>query len=182
MRADQSAGVKTQIELTTLSGTVSDGAYQLSPTIVVFKPTQNTASFEVSIFDDKVVRSTRELSLSFNPINNSTRGTVFETVISIKDNDIPNASLEVVGFVGNNIRLEEGANVTLRVTLDRYFEEATTIRIVTTGTATLGTDYTIDVNPVELMAGRTSVKTQLMIPVDLDDQEPDETIILTLKA
>ena len=184
LRADQSAGVKTQIELTTLSATVSDGAYQLSPTIVVFEPSQDTASFEVSISDDNVVRSTRELSLSFNPINNSTRGTVFETVISIKDNDIPNASLEVVGFVGNNIRLEEGADVMLRVTLDRYFEEATTIRIVTTGTATLGEDkdYTITDNPVELSTGNTSVETQLTIRVDDDDEEPDETIILTLTA
>ena len=182
--ADQSAGVKTQIRLTTLSGTVSDDAYQLSPTIVVFEPSQSTASFEVSIFDDNVVRSTRKLSLSFNPINNSTRGTVFETVISIKDNDIPNASLEVVGIVGNNILLEEGADVMLRVTLDRSFEEATTIQIVTTGTATLGEDkdYTITDNPVELSTGNTSVETQLTIRVDDDDDEPDETIILTLTA
>ena len=172
--------LEARISLTTDSVTISNNAYQLSPTIIVFEPDQSTASFEVSIFDDNVVRSTRELSLSFDPLNDSaTRGTVSQTVISVKDNDIPNASLEVVGVVGNDIRLEEEANVILRVTLDRSFEEITTIQIVTAGTATTE-DYTIADNPVELLIGNTSVETQLTIHVD-DDQEPNKTIILTLE-
>ena len=179
--ADQSPAVEVQIELTTDSATVLNSEYRLSPTTIVFKPGQDTASFEVKIFNDGVRRVTRELSLSIDPLKNSTRGAVFETVISVKDNDVPIASLEVVG---DDIRLKEGANVTLRVTLDRSFEEATTIQIVTAGTATLGEDkdYTITDNPVELSTGNTSVKTQLMIRVDDDDDEPDETIILMLEA
>ena len=55
------------------------------------------------------------------------------TVISVENNDMSSASLEVVGVVGNDIRLEEGDNVTLRVTLDLAFDRATTIQIVTTG-------------------------------------------------
>ena len=185
--ADQSPVVEARISLTTDSVTILNSEYRLSTTIIVFKPDQSTASFEVSIFDDNVRRVTRELSLSINPLKNSTRGAVFETVISVKDNDVPIASLEVVGVVGvvgDDIRLKEGANVTLRVTLDRSFEQATTIQIVTAGTADLGEDedYTITDNPVELSTGNTSVETQLTILVDLDDQELDETIILTLKA
>ena len=185
--ADQLPAVEVQIELTTDSATVLNSEYRLSTTIIVFKPGQDTASFEVKIFNDGVRRVTRELSLSIDPLKNSTRGAVFETVISVKDNDVPIAGLEVVGVVGvvrDDIRLKEGANVTLRVTLDRSFEEATTIQIVTAGTAILGEDedYTITDNPVELSTGNTSVKTQLMIRVDDDDDEPDETIILMLEA
>ena len=96
----------------------------------------------------------------------------------------PIAGLEIVGFVGDDIRLEEGANVTLRVTLDRAFDQDVTIQIETAGTATQGEDedYTITVNPVTLPIGSTSVNTRLMIIRDGDNQEPDETIILTLNA
>ena len=103
--------------------------------------------------------------------------------LTIADNDVLNASLEVMGEA---ILPEEGGRVTLRVTLDNVFYQATTIQIVTTGTATLdtatlGEDYTIDVNPVMLSAGSTYVETTLVV---INDTlvEPDETIILTLVA
>ena len=179
--ADPSPKVKTQISLTADSATILNSEYSLSTTMIVFEPGQSTASFEVSIFDDSIVRSTRKLSLFINPVdNNAIRGTTSETVISVGNNDVSSASLEVVGVVGNNIRLAEGDNVTLRVTLDLAFDREMTIQIVATGDAT-PEDYTITVNPVELPAGRTYAETQLMIRVD-DDQEPDETIILTLDA
>ena len=72
------------------------------------------------------------------PLTNSTRGEVFETVISIEDNTALIASLEVVGVAGKDINLEEGGSATLLVTLDRTFNQDTTIRIVTKGTATSG--------------------------------------------
>ena len=93
----------------------------------------------------------------------------------------PIAGLEIVGVVGDNIRLAEGDDVTLRVTLDRAFDQDVTIQIETAGTATTA-DYTITVNPVTLPIGSTSVNTRLMIIRDGDNQEPDETIILTLNA
>ena len=98
--ADQPPVVEAQISLTALSETVENSQYSLSTTIIVFEPEQSTASFEVSIFNDNVVRSTRELSLSFDSLNNATRGTVSETVISVRDNDVSIASLEVMGVVG----------------------------------------------------------------------------------
>ena len=89
MVADQRPVVKTRIRLTTLSGTISDNEYQLSPTIVVFEPDQSTASFEVSIIDDNDVQETRELRLSFEPLDkNSKPGTVVETVITVGDDEL----------------------------------------------------------------------------------------------
>ena len=174
--ADQLPVVEAQIRLTTLSGT-ADGKYRLSPTIVVFKPGQRTASFEVEIFNDNILQATRELSLSFDPLTNSTRGEVFVTVISIEDNAAPIASLEIVG----GIRLKEGGDkTTLRITLDRAFNQDTTIRIVTTGTATTE-DYTININRLKLSAGSTYAETTLVVIDDMQ-VEANETIILTLEA
>ena len=74
-------------------------------------------------------------------------------------------------------------SATLRVTLDRAFDRDTTIRIVTTGTATLGTaaldgDYRITVNQVVMLReGSISTETRLVTHDD-SDQEPNETIIL----
>ena len=99
-------------------------------------------------------------------------------VLRVDDDAAPIASLEVVG---NDIRLKEGGSATLLVTLDRSFEQATTIQIVTAGAATLGIDYTIDVNPVMLSRGSTSAETTLRV-IDDSQPEPDETIILTLEA
>ena len=176
--ADPPPGIKTRIELTTDSATILNSEYRLSTTIITFEPDQSTASFEVSIFDNDIVRSTRELSLSINPLNeNSIPGTVSETVISVVDNDVLNASLEVV--VGN-IHPEEGERVTLRVTLDDVYDRAVTIQIVNSGTAT-PEDYRISSNMVELRAGITFVDRTLRV-IDDDLVEPDETIIFTLEA
>ena len=85
---DQPPVVETAIELTTRSGTtVSDADYELSPTTVVFKPGQSTASFVVSIIDDSVVQSDRKLYLSFDPDKNSTPGEVSVAVITVEDNE-----------------------------------------------------------------------------------------------
>ena len=182
LRADPPPGIKTQIELTTDSATILNSEFSLSTTIITFEPDQNTASFKVSIFNDDIVRSTRKLSLSFELLDdkNSTRGTVSETVISVGNNDVSSASLGVVGVAGNDIRLGEGDNVTLRVTLDFAFDRATSIQIVIAGTATTE-DYTVAVEPVMLSAGNTYAERTLEV---IDDTlvESDETIILTLEA
>ena len=179
--ADQSPVVEAQIRLTTNSVTVLNRKYRLSTTIIVFEPGQRTASFEVSIIDDNVLQATQELRLSIVQLDSSaTRETVSETMIRVKDDDAPIAGLAIVG---DDIRLEEEDSATLRITLDRSFGQATTILIVTTGTATLGEDYTIgaDDNQVMLQAGSTSVETTLKV-IDNGQPEPDETIILTLEA
>ena len=180
--ADPPPGIKTQIELTADSATILDSEYRLSTTIITFEPNQSTASFEVSIFDDDIVRSTRELSLSFELLDdkNSTRGAISETVISVGNNDESSASLEVVGVAGNDIRLGEGDNVTLRVALDLAFDRATSIQIVIAGTATTE-DYIIDANLVMLTAGSIFAETSLTV-IDDGQVEPNETIILTLQA
>ena len=183
LRADPSPGIKTQIMLTTgMETTIEEDDYSLSETIITFVTDQSTASFEVSIEDDNDVQETRELRLSLVPLDsNSISGTVSETVISIGNNDESTASLGVVGDVRDTIRLAEGSNVTLRVTLDLAFDRATTIQIVTTGTATLGDDYTINGNLVELSAYSTYAETTLRI-IDDNLVEPEETIRLTLNA
>ena len=184
LRAEPPPLVKIQIELTTLSATtVPAGEYSLSTTIITFEADQPTASFEVSIPARNGPQDTQELHLSFNlrDTTNSMRGDVFETVISVEDDLAPIASLEVVG--ADTLLLEGGDNATLRVTLDRAFDQETSIRIVTGGTATLGEDkdYTIDNQVVTLPRNSTYVETILVVNDDFE-VESDETIILRLDA
>ena len=111
-------------------------------------------------------QETQELHLSFDlrDTTNSTPGTFSVAVISVEDDLAPIASLEVVGA---DTLLEGGDDATLRVTLDRAFDQETTIQIVTEGTATLGEDYTIggtgDNQVVTLPMGSTSVETILVV-------------------
>ena len=151
----------------------------LSTTMVVFEPGQKTASFEVKILNDNILQATRELRLSFDPLNkNSTRGEVFVTVIRVEDNAAPIASLEIVG--GIRLEEEDRTRTTLQITLDRTFNQNTTIRIVTAGTATTE-DYTININRFMFLAGSTYAETTLVVNDDVQ-VEADETIILTLVA
>ena len=176
--ADQPPVVEAWISLTALSDTVLNSQYSLSTTIIVFEPEQSTASFEVSIFDDVVVRSTRELSLSFDSLNNAIPGAVSETVISVRDNDMSRASLEVVG---DDTLPEEGGSATLRVTLDLAFDRVTTIQIVIAGDTATPDDYRINDNLVEFPPGSTSAETTLVV-IDDGQVELDETIMLRLEA
>ena len=183
LRAEPPPGIKTQIELTTrMETTIPDNDYQLSTTIITFEPNQSTASFEVSIPARTGFQGNLELHLSFDLLNpeNSTTGTVSVAVINIKDDSAPIASLEIME---GNSDLEErdSDSVTLRVTLDRVFDQETTIQIVTGGTATLGEDYTIDNQVVTLLRNNTSVETILEVIND-NLVEPTETIILRLDA
>ena len=120
------------------------------------------------------------MSFDLRDTTNSTPGTFSVAVISVEDDLAPIASLEVVGA---DTLLEGGDDATLRVTLDRAFDQETTIQIVTDGTATQGEDrdYTITVNPVTLSANSTYAETTLKI-IDDFEVEPDETIILRLDA
>ena len=83
---------------------------------------------------------------------------------------------------------ERGSDsATLQVTLDRTFEDLVTIQIVTTGTATLGEDYTIGGtgdNPVIVMlpAWAALLWKRSWKLLAISEVEPEETIILTLAA
>ena len=153
---------------------------ELSTTTVVFNSGVDTASFVVLIPNDEILQETRKLSVSFvpNEIGSIKRGANSTATIIIQDNAAPIASLEVMG---GNLRLTEGNESTLLVTLDRTFGDPVTIRIETTGTATLGNDYTIDNQVVTLPANSTSVETILVVNNDLE-VELEETIILMLVA
>ena len=103
--ADPPPLVKIQIRLTTDSVTALSSKYQLSTTIIVFEPGQKTASFEVSIINNDDLQATQEFRLSIvQPDNSTTRETISEIMIRVKDDDAPIAGLAIVG---DDIRLEE---------------------------------------------------------------------------
>ena len=186
-------GLIVSTSTTTVSEMIANDDFELPNGLQIqLNPGQSEASFVVLIHNDEILQETRKFSVSFVPNESGSikRGAISTATIIIPDNAAPIASLEVVGAVGDDIRLEERGSdsdsATLRVTLDRVFEDPVTIEIVTTGTATLGDDYTIGGtgdNPVVVMlpANNTSVETILEVIGDFE-VEPEETIILTLAA
>ena len=185
--ADQLPVVEAKISLTTLSGTVSDGEYQLSPTIVVFAPDQSTASFEVSIIDDNDVQATRKLRLSFDPLNKSAmRGTVSETVITVEDDELgvslrapgqtecrspsppestPNCRIVVTESDGfGTLQLEASRLTTTPLTVNlRYTADVGAL------TGELSSDDTQEMSTMITVATNTTTRHTFQVPV-IDDE------------
>ncbi|MFD0724952.1 putative Ig domain-containing protein [Lysobacter brunescens] len=77
---------------------------------------------------------------------------------------------------------EDGAtNLTYTVTRSLLLSSPTTVNITTTGTATVGTDYTGGVATVVIPAGATTATITINPNVD-GTVEPDETVTLTVAA
>ena len=115
--AEQPPVVETRISLT---GTLLDGGYQLSPTTIVFGPGQSEASFEVLIFDDDVFQAPREFSLSIVPLDNSVLGATHEATIRVENDDVKISLTTTGSDGGNSLTGIEGSHptATLRLNID----------------------------------------------------------------
>ena len=163
---DQPPLVETAIELTTLmETTVSDDDYELSTDTVVFKPGQSTASFVVSIIDDSVVQSDRELHLSFVPLDdNSTPGEVSVAVITIEDNE-PEIGFVVPGsfqFVG------EGGVAQIQFNASR----------LTTAPLTVNLLYTMDGGAITGVHSSAEVFTTITVDTHITTRHTIEIVII----
>ena len=174
LEAEPSPLVETQIELTTDSVTIFNNQYHLSTTIIVFKPDQDTASFEVSIPDDEDVQETRELRLSFVHDSNSKPGAISETVITIEDNELE-ISLRTTSM-GNQISIgEKEGSVTLQLEASRLTSIPLTVNLRYTAdvgalTGKLTSDNTSDMSTMITVAtADITTRYTFQVPVINDD-------------
>ena len=131
-----------------------------------------TATFDLTPTNDTSEEDTETISVSGT---NDDGLTVSAATLDITDNDAPQYTLTV-----NPTAIDEadGTTTVTASTGGTTFLEDQTIALSFGGTATKGTDYSVDAESLTLTAGRASVSTTVRTADDVTT-EPNETIEIT---
>ena len=131
-----------------------------------------TATFDLTPTNDTSEEDTETISVSGT---NDDGLTVSAATLDIPDNDAPQYTLTV-----NPTAIDEadGTTTVTASTGGTTFLEDQTIALSFGGTATKGTDYSVDAESLTLTAGRASVSTTVRTADDVTT-EPNETIEIT---
>ena len=158
-----------------IDGTAEAGMdYVADEGVVEFEPGDNAAVVEVSLIDDEVDEPDETLSVVLGEARHATVE-VAEATGTIIDNDAPPA-FSITGGEG-----VEGAEVRFSVTMTGASSQAVTVSYATSdGTAMASADYRPAMSALTFAPGEGDVKT---VPVALladNDDEDDETFLMTL--
>ena len=134
--------------------------------------TTGTAMFEFTPMNDSLAEETETVKVTGNADGDLT---VWATSLDITDDDAPRYTLAVNPA---SIAESEGtASVTVS-TGGVTFSDDQTFTLSFAGSATKGTDYSVDAESLTLTAGQMSVSTTVQA-VDDEDDDPNETIEIT---
>ena len=134
--------------------------------------TTGTATFRFTPTNDSLAEETETVKVTGTAVGDLT---VWATSLDITDDDAPRYTLAVNPA---SIAESEGtASVTVS-TGGVTFSDDQTFTLSFAGSATKGTDYSVDAESLTLTAGQTSVSTTVRT-VDDDDDDPNETIEIT---
>ena len=160
-----------------VEGDVSDADYELTSAQIVIPQGQLSGSTSVDILDDACDENPEDLQLFMVSTSGASQGAIREHVLRIQDND---EKPTVYFTTPSSTVSEEQPSVALKATLSRVSGRDVVVPVDLTGTATLGTDYTVP-DPVSILipAGKSSGTLDLQI-VDDDTIETAETIIASL--
>jgi autotransporter-associated beta strand protein len=167
------------------TATVRDD-YQATGGTLEFAVGQTSATFPVTVFDDRDVEGNETVKLALGRTSpDATLGTPNEAVLTIRDNDVAGTFQfgSVTYSVPENVSNEVGRFALLEVTRspgNNTFAKVT-VATVAGGTATAGTDYTPITGTLIFVPGQTSGR--FAVPI-LDDKvdEPNETVNLELSS
>ena len=137
--------------------------------------TSGTASFTVT--DDSVYEGTEAATVSIGTVTGSSAsaaGSGTSASITLSDNEI--APTVTLSSSSANI-FEDGSAITLTATLSNVADEAVTVPINTSGTATEGTDYAA-ISDITISAGTTTGSTTIT-PTNDNVSEGAETITVS---
>ena len=172
--AAQSTAV--EIEVSVASGTATADTDFTAVTSFALKidanETTGTATFRFTPTNDSLAEETETVKVTGNAVGDLT---VWATSLDITDDDAPRYTLAVNPA---SIAESEGtASVTVS-TGGVTFSDDQTFTLSFAGSATKGTDYSVEAESLTLTAGQTSVSTTVRT-VDDDDDDPNETIEIT---
>jgi hypothetical protein len=161
------------------SGVALKGTDYTIPTSPIVIPALDTTfPIVVDVFDDLIDEDDEPFSITLTSATNATLGNPQVHIYTIEDNDNP----PDVFFTWEQQSGDETVGtMTVEVQLSIESSKDITIPLHLGGTATRDVDYTIDLTPLYIPPGDTTVSVVINVIPDLDDLEEDETITLMIQ-
>ena len=160
-------------ELSIAGDATMDRDYRISDTRVTLAAGQRRAEVVVTAIDNSIVDADRTVTLRWNGAGLQSNPGQIEIV----NDDV--STLEI-GVERNAIN-ESGGTVDIELTVSKAFDRDTQYVVSATGTAVLGTDFTLDTAVVTLSAGQTS-GTVRMAAIDNDLVDGDRLATITING
>jgi hypothetical protein len=161
-----------------LSGTAALVAdYAIAPASPLsFQPNEVSKTVAVTLNNDIVVELNETVIITLGAPTNAVLGTQAIHTLTIQDNDVPTVQFAAV----TSSARENAGTVNILVTLSAASPMTVTVPYATTGTATLGTDYTIaPASPLSFQPSELSKTVAVTISNDTL-VEPNETVMVIL--
>ena len=165
------------VDYATSDGTATAGTdYAAADGTLTFAANETTKTITVDIFADVLDEANETVTLTLSNAQNAPIGTAVGTGTITDDDDPPELA------VGNASALEDSEDLEFTVTLSPAYPETVTVAYMTgDGTAIDGTDYTAADGTLTFAPNETTKTITVDVMSDMDD-EPDETLVLTLST
>jgi hypothetical protein len=172
--------VPASVAFETSDGTATAGSdYTPAGGVLSFEAGQTTASFTVAVIDDAVFEGDETVTLTLTSPTGVPLGSPSTSTLTIRDDDAP----AVVSFAQPARTVEENAGaVEVQVVRNGNLQAPATVEYSqTSGSATLGADFSLPSGSLTFEAGQTTAS--FTVPV-VDDQarESAETVVLSLAS
>jgi hypothetical protein len=161
----------------TVTGTAESGSDYVIPTSpLTISPGQLSASITVTVLEDSRYENDETIVVTLDKPTNAVRGATATHTATIR-NDDPMPSVAI--YATSESLWEDAGQVMVLVQLSAVSGLPVVVPFTVTGTATNGTDYTIDASPLTIPAGSLTGWITLNVTEDLL-YERSETISVTL--
>ncbi len=127
--------------------------------------------------DDSSVEGSETIQFAIGSPTNGTAGASSTHQVVLIDDD--GTAVDVAFDAVASTLAESVGTATIGLTLTDYAAQTVTVPVSTSGTATVGADYTLDTPTVTIPVGSLTGSAQVTV-IDDSDSEPSETIALTL--
>ena len=164
-----------------MSGTaLGDGVdYTIDPSPVVIPPFTTSSLINVDVIDDDMDEDDEIFLVTIGTVENATKDLPDVHSWTIVDNDDPP---EVFFTWEEQSTDESSGSMTVEVQLGTASSKEVTVPFSVGGTATPDSDYTLDSSSLVIPASELTASTKIHVLEDSDDEEEDETIVLTIQT
>ena len=179
VKIDPVLAAKTVTVPFSVSGTATPGQdFTISSSPVTISPGSSSALIAIDVIDDTRYENEETLIVTMGNPGNAAKGAPDVYTLTITSDDpLPTASLSPAGATAKET--PAGSAITVTVQLSAASILDVTVPFTVTGTASLGSDYTITASPVSIPAGQLSANILITINDDALREE-DETVIVAM--
>lgn len=161
----------------TVNSTADSGTdYSIPASPIVIAAGEISGIIKITVLDDEIYGSDETVVITMGTPLNGIKGTITESVLTIKDND---PAPEVQFTKENTVISENEGTINIQIALSQKSGIDLSVPFSVTGTAVEGTDYTITSSPIEIKAGDTTAEISLTV-IDNESDDGDKTAVVTL--